>query len=233
MQRLGARVTLLCINALCLLFSCLLIGYGAVAFAKMGRDKTVGHVTNAFALVIAMGSIMLCVSLGGLLGACCAGKQRFNEDGSLEVPGKWKRWSNRVLYGYFSIIMLTISCLIYGSLLCFLWADKANDYVDAYWDILEQVLDGSMADPASLKTMMHNNAKAAGGLCLGMIFINAICVHCCAILMGYKYTARKSVMWINGFGFLIGLSVMIIAFMPATQVINRHERVIHRHECPH
>ena len=29
--------------------------------------------------------------------------------------------------------MLTISCLIYATLLCFVWSDKANDYVDAYW----------------------------------------------------------------------------------------------------
>ena len=43
------------------------------AFIKMGRDQTVGHVTNAFALVISMGSIMLVVSLAGFLGACCAG----------------------------------------------------------------------------------------------------------------------------------------------------------------
>jgi hypothetical protein len=38
----------------------------------MGREKTVGHVTNAFALVISMGTIMLVVALAGLLGACCA-----------------------------------------------------------------------------------------------------------------------------------------------------------------
>jgi len=81
------------------------------------------------------------------------------------------------------------------------------------------VLDGSVVDPEDLKVMMHKNAKAAGGMCLGMIFINCICVHCCAVLMGYKYTARKTVMWINGFGFMIGLSVMIIAFMPQTQEV--------------
>jgi hypothetical protein len=41
-------------------------------FIRMGREKTIGHVTNAFALVISMGTIMLVVSLAGLLGACCA-----------------------------------------------------------------------------------------------------------------------------------------------------------------
>ena len=46
--------------------------YTHAAFIKMGREKTVGHVTNAFALVIAMGSIMLVVSLLGLFGACCS-----------------------------------------------------------------------------------------------------------------------------------------------------------------
>jgi hypothetical protein len=41
-------------------------------FIKMGREKTIGHVTNAFALVISMGAIMLLVSLLGLIGACCS-----------------------------------------------------------------------------------------------------------------------------------------------------------------
>jgi hypothetical protein len=166
-----------------------------------------------------MGAIMLLVSLLGLFGACCSSKQRFQEDGTLEVPGKWKRMSNRILYAYFSIIMLTVACLIYGCLLCFIWSDKANDYVDAYWEVLDYVLEGSVVDPEDLKVMMHRNSKAAGGMCLGMIFINIICVHCCAVLMGYKYTSRKTVMWINGFGFMIGLSVMIIAFMPQTQEV--------------
>eukprot|EP00277_Geminigera_cryophila_P005762 CAMPEP_0179421134 /NCGR_PEP_ID=MMETSP0799-20121207/9585_1 /TAXON_ID=46947 /ORGANISM="Geminigera cryophila, Strain CCMP2564" /LENGTH=432 /DNA_ID=CAMNT_0021194883 /DNA_START=39 /DNA_END=1337 /DNA_ORIENTATION=+ len=219
MQRLGARFTLVAVNVLCLLFSCFLIFYGTTGFIKMGRDKTVGHVTNAFALVISMGTIMLVVALFGLLGACCSSKQRFNEDGTMEIPGKWKRMSNRILYAYFSVIMLTIACLLYGTLLCFVWSTKASDYVDAYLDILEEVLNGSKIDPESLKEMMYKNSKAAGGLCIGMIFINLICVHCCAVLMGYKYTARKTVMWINGFGFLIGLSVMIVAFMPATQEV--------------
>ncbi len=90
----------------------------------MGRDKTIGHVTNAFALVISMGSILLVVSLLGLFGAFCAGKRRFNEDGTLEIPSNWKRTSNRVLYAYFSIMMVTISCLMYGCLLCFVWSSK-------------------------------------------------------------------------------------------------------------
>lgn len=220
-QRVGARFTLFTVNGLCILLSCLLIGYGTVAFIKMGRDQTVGHVTNAFALVISMGSIMLVVSLAGFLGACCAGKQRFNDDGTMEVPGKWKALSNRLLYVYFAVIMLTISSLIYGMMLCFIWAEKANDYVDAYLDILKQVL-GESVEPTTLKKLMKDNAKAAGVICLFMIFVNFLCVHCCAVLMGYKYTARKSVMWINGFGFIIGISVMIIAFMPDTQEVGVH-----------
>ena len=120
-QQLGARLTLSIVNGLCLIFACLLIGYGVTGcpratrqrmplraapastrvmvslascmpcsllrdppfrwcdadgpvagFIKMGREKTVGHVTNAFALVISMGTIMLVVALAGLLGACCA-----------------------------------------------------------------------------------------------------------------------------------------------------------------
>jgi hypothetical protein len=98
--------------------------YAAAGFNKMGRDKTIGHVTNAFALVISMGSILLVVSLLGLFGAFCAGKRRFNEDGTLEIPSNWKRTSNRVLYAYFSIMMVTISCLMYGCLLCFVWSSK-------------------------------------------------------------------------------------------------------------
>jgi hypothetical protein len=41
-------------------------------YIKMGREKTIGHVTNAFALVISLGAIMLLVSLLGLFGSCCS-----------------------------------------------------------------------------------------------------------------------------------------------------------------
>jgi hypothetical protein len=39
---------------------------------------------------------------------------------------------------------------------------KANDYVDAYWEVLDYVLEGSVVDPEDLKVMMHRNSKAAG-----------------------------------------------------------------------
>ncbi len=41
-------------------------------FLGMGREKTVGEITNPFAVVIAMGSLILVLSLCGLTGACCA-----------------------------------------------------------------------------------------------------------------------------------------------------------------
>ena len=58
-------------------------------------------------------------------------------------------------------------------LLCFIWSEKASDYVDTYWDILEEVLDGSMADPVALKEMMYANASAAGGICMHVLLAKA------------------------------------------------------------
>ena len=40
-------------------------------------------------------------------------------------------------------------------------------------------------------------------------------------------------MWINGFGFLIGLSVMIIAFMPSTQEVMCGRVCACGHACTH
>ena len=73
------------------------------------------------------------------------------------------------------------------------------------WDVLQQILEGTSWDPDSLGNAMKKSAAAAGGFCLLAIFLNLLCAHCSAILMGYKYTARKTVVFINLTGFVIGI----------------------------
>eukprot|EP00960_Hanusia_phi_P001479 42481-Hanusia_phi.AAC.2 len=64
-------------------------------------------------------------------------------------------------------------------------------------DILEQVLGGTSFDSKALGDAMKKSSAAAGGFCLLAIFLNLLCAHCSAMLMGYKYTARKTVVFIN------------------------------------
>ena len=54
---------------------------------------------------------------------------------------------------------------------------------DSTQDILKQVL-GESVEPTTLKKLMKDNAKAAGVICLFMIFVNFLCVHCCAVCGG-------------------------------------------------
>jgi len=51
--------------------------------------------------------------------------------------------------------------------------------VDAYWEVLDYVLDGSVVDPEDLKVMMHKNSKAAGlSLSLSLSLSRALSLSC-------------------------------------------------------
>ncbi|EKX35049.1 hypothetical protein GUITHDRAFT_155596, partial [Guillardia theta CCMP2712] len=168
---LGSRLALFIVNGLTLIFGCVLIFYGTVGYIRMGKEKTVGHVTNAFALVISMGTLTLVVSLFGLIGSCCARPPKLDEEGNPIEMKNWKKYSNRILMVYFTIIMIISACLLYGALLCFIWSEKAAEYTTSYWDVLQQILEGTSWDPKSLGNAMKKSAAAAGGFCLLSIFL--------------------------------------------------------------
>lgn len=147
---------------------------------------------------------------------------------------------------YFTIIMIISACLLYGALLCFIWSEKAAEYTTSYvrdvkdedyanvrlqWDVLQQILDGTSWDPKSLGNAMKKSAAAAGGFCLLAIFLNLLCAHCSAMLMGYKYTARKTVVFINLTGFVIGILSWLLLLdsdLPAAQA----QQLSSSHLCP-
>eukprot|EP00286_Rhodomonas_abbreviata_P019393 CAMPEP_0181299216 /NCGR_PEP_ID=MMETSP1101-20121128/6221_1 /TAXON_ID=46948 /ORGANISM="Rhodomonas abbreviata, Strain Caron Lab Isolate" /LENGTH=379 /DNA_ID=CAMNT_0023404337 /DNA_START=90 /DNA_END=1229 /DNA_ORIENTATION=+ len=194
--------------------SIIILSYGAQGFDSVGADAAHDHVTNPFALIISMGTLIMVVSLLGTAGACCATSY---DDGT---PGRWRKHSNRALLLYFGVILFTIAGLLYGTMLCFLWSDKAEDIIDTYWDSISLVVkdDG----PNDVAQWLKDNAAAGGVACLVGIFLNILCAHCCAVLMGYKYTARKSVLLVNIFGFALGMTTTIIALVPGSQDVGVH-----------
>mmetsp|Transcript_29259 Transcript_29259/g.45831 ORF Transcript_29259/g.45831 Transcript_29259/m.45831 type:complete len:342 (-) Transcript_29259:607-1632(-) len=209
---LGSRFTLLTVNVLTFVFSVVLLSYGVEGFTRVGHTKVHKHVTNPFAVVISMATLMMVLALLGICGGCCAVN---NDDGT---PGKYRIWSNRGLAVYFSVVMIVIAGLMYGVLLCFIWSDKAEDIIDTYWVNIKEVVPSGTAQD-QVEKWLRDNATGGGVICLVMMGLSILCAHCSAILMGYKYTARKSVLVINMMGGLLGLVTIIIAFLPSIREV--------------
>jgi len=116
--------------------------------------------------------------------------------------------------------MLINSGLFYVALLCFLFADKANDYIDAYFSAIEPLVCGSSSnncDRTALYNSFRNNSNAGGVLALLAIVVNFLSAHCAAVLMGYKYTMRKTMMISNFCGVVLGLVTAVVGFTPGTR----------------
>lgn len=225
----ASRITLIAINSLCVMFACLVIYYGSVGLFREGNRSTgISCSTNStntschipilehpFTGLIALGSFILIFSLCGIAGACCA--VRFKEEAT---ASRYRRYSSRALMVYYTGVMLINAGLFYVAMLCFLFAEKANDYIDAYWTAIQPDLCGSKptkdCSPDALYATFKSNTNAGGVVCLFSIVINFLCAHCSAILMGYKYTMRKAMLLSNFCGFVLGLVTVVIAFLPET-----------------
>ena len=175
----------------------------------MGKEKTVGEITNPFALVIGMGVLFLLVSMMGLGGGMCAKSLETASEGSYT-----RRMATRLLLAYYVLILTICSGLLYAMFLCFLFAEKANDYVESYWGAIELVV-GDM-DVKQVEEFLQGHSSAGGIVCMVCIMLNLVCGHCSSVLMGYRYTTRKTMIVSNFMTFVLGLTTTIIAFLPST-----------------
>mmetsp|Transcript_36976 Transcript_36976/g.92881 ORF Transcript_36976/g.92881 Transcript_36976/m.92881 type:complete len:249 (+) Transcript_36976:440-1186(+) len=205
----ASRTTLFIVNFLGVIFGCICIFFGVTGYVGMGREKTVGEITNPFALVIGMGVMFLVVSLMGLGGGMCAKSIETAAEGSYT-----RRMATRLLLVYYVFILTICSWLLYAMFLCFLFAEKANDYVESYWGAIQLVV-GDM-DVKQVEEFLQEHSSAGGLVCMACILLNLVCGHCSSVLMGYRYTTRKTMIVINFMTFVLGLVTTIIAFLPST-----------------
>lgn len=85
----------------------------------MGREESIGEVTNPFALVVGIGTLVWIVSALGVFGAACS--KSF--ESAAERTGM-RRLGSRALLVYYVLILGICSGLLYAMFLCFLFAEK-------------------------------------------------------------------------------------------------------------
>mmetsp|Transcript_13426 Transcript_13426/g.26505 ORF Transcript_13426/g.26505 Transcript_13426/m.26505 type:complete len:409 (+) Transcript_13426:199-1425(+) len=204
-----SRTTLFIVNVVGVIFGCICIFFGVTGYVGMGKEKTVGEITNPFALVIGMGVLVLLVSLLGLGGGMCAKSLETASEGSYT-----RRMATRLLLVYYVLILTICSGLLYAMFLCFLFAEKANDYVESYWGAIELVVGDQ--DVKQVEEFLQGHSSAGGLVCMACILLNLVCGHCSSVLMGYRYTTRKTMIVSNFMTFVLGLTTTIIAFLPST-----------------
>ena len=206
-----ARAFLVVVNAASIIFGSLLLFYGVKAYVALKAEEEIDGVHRPFAVVLAGGAVMMVFSFFGLFGACCA----------VSRDHGWKMacCSNRLLMAYFVAVLLLSACLFYGMLLCFLFADKAAEYVTVYWSLITEIVGNEGLEVSEVGSLVEKHSKAAGGLCIGAIFLNFFCAHLSARVMGYKYTTRRMLMILGIAGFVLGVVLLIIACVPATQEV--------------
>ena len=88
---------------------------------------------------------------------------------------------------YYVAVLLLCACLFYAMLLCFLFVEKAAEYVESYWDIISDITHNEGLAMDEVDSLVKKHSSAAGGLCLGAIVLNLLCAHLSAKVMGYRY----------------------------------------------
>eukprot|EP00960_Hanusia_phi_P043985 756386-Hanusia_phi.AAC.1 len=190
-----ARCLLFLINSISIVISSLMLFAGASASARIPSSSSPA-VQPPFSAVIAVSAITLLNSVFGLAGACCA----ISRDGGWQVSC----CSNRLLMAYYVIVLLMCSGLFYLMLLCFLFAAKAADFIEAYWISWSELFPQGQVSQEQVHSNVKKFSNLAGCLCLFTMLINVLSAHLSAVVMGYRYTTRRSILIINLVGFLIG-----------------------------
>lgn len=114
-----SRTSLLLINLAGMILGTLSLFYGVTGYIGMGREESIGEVTNPFALVVGIGTLVWIVSALGVFGAACS--KSF--ESAAERTGM-RRLGSRALLVYYVLILGICSGLLYAMFLCFLFAEK-------------------------------------------------------------------------------------------------------------
>ena len=173
-----ARAFLVLVNAAGIVFGSLILYFGVRAYVRLKSEQDIDGVHRPFAALLAGGSGIVVFSLFGLVGACCA----LSRDHGWRVSC----CSNRLLIAYYVAVLLLCACLFYAALLCFLFVEKAAEYVEQYWGLISDITHNEGHGMDEVDALVEKHSKAAGGLCLGAMLLHILCGHLSAKVMGYR-----------------------------------------------
>lgn len=94
---------------------------------------------------------------------------------------------------------------------------QANDYVESYYEVFAELVgdkvptqEGKALRIKELEGFLKENSAAGGVICLVCVALNLLCGHCSSILMGYKYTTRRTMLVSNFMTWVLGLTTSIV-----------------------
>mmetsp|Transcript_57590 Transcript_57590/g.141208 ORF Transcript_57590/g.141208 Transcript_57590/m.141208 type:complete len:438 (+) Transcript_57590:149-1462(+) len=217
---LCSRLILLLVNATCIAFGSVLIYAGVTAILDQKIENiSIETLDQPFIIVIVFGSALTFLSLCGFLGACCA----IRRDSEYRIEGCC---ADRALMIYYVGILMMCAAMLYGGMLCLMYKDKATEYVDAYWDAVMQVIDtadeigisgAGSPDAEAMKGQLKGHLRDGGIICFVTMGLNLLCAHFSAQVMGYKHTARRTMMMSNLVGIGLGILLVVLAFLPGSR----------------
>ena len=95
---------------------------------------------------------------------------------------------------------------------CVCWP-QANDYVESYYEVVAQIVGDKVVTGEEkqlrikeVEAFLKDNSAAGGVVCLCCIILNLLCGHCSSILMGYKYTTRRTMLVSNFMTWVLGIT---------------------------
>lgn len=189
-SKLLSQILLLAINALVFIGGIVMVYFSASkrissptsTFLCTGGSSSV--LSDPLVLVISFGSVILFIAALGMVGACCR--------------------SSKYLTMYYVALMLCVSGTIFASAFCFLFADKAAEYVDKYYECIRAITGdrfGSSKEEA--QAAIGGNLNLAGGLCIACSILLIISLHASTVLAGYVMMTRRIMFWCNSITFVI------------------------------
>ena len=99
-----------------------------------------------------------------------------------------------------------------------MYKGKASEYVDVYWKAITDVLEETPVgkpDPEAIK----GHLRDGGVICLIGMVVNVLCAHLSARVMGYRHTAKRTMITSNMVALALGVLLIVLAFLPGSREV--------------
>jgi hypothetical protein len=123
---------------------------------------------------------------------------------ALSIPDVWP--PKDVPHGLFYYRVCVCMCV-------YIYWPQANDYVESYYEVVAQIVGDKVVTGEEkqlrikeVEAFLKDNSAAGGVVCLCCIILNLLCGHCSSILMGYKYTTRRTMLVSNFMTWVLGIT---------------------------
>ncbi|KAJ1476768.1 hypothetical protein T484DRAFT_1823801 [Baffinella frigidus] len=198
-------------NLAVLALSLALVYLGASGLLRIDPADNQTGAERPFVFICVVGALLAVSSLAGVAGAMCA----ISRDGGF----RGACCSNRLLLFYYLTILVECALLLYAAILCFVFVNKAAEYLAEYGDSILALAANEGLTLTELEAVLQNNSNSAGAVCLAAMLLHLLCAHCSATVLGYRYTSQRTVLATSLLGGCLGVALLTISALPETQEV--------------